>query len=73
MFPWAFCLFIFPDARFEFPEATDIHHFGSNENPKYPNYYNYVSDSLVSKCGSGVCKHKGSKAIKKCSLNTKVF
>lgn len=51
-------LLLFPAARPGFPEAADVHHFGSSENPKYPHCHDYVSDYLVSKHGSGVYKHK---------------
>lgn len=47
---------LIPAARCEFPEAADLHHFGSNENPKHPNHHHHVSASLVSKCE--VFKHK---------------
>lgn len=46
MFRASVCLF--PAAGRGFPETTDIHHFGSDENPKYSNYHNYVSDFVVS-------------------------
>lgn len=53
---------LFSAARFDFPGATDIHHFGSNENTKYPHYHDYVSDSVVSR--SVVQEYVGTKVIK---------